>query len=320
MDYQTILTHMALFRDYGHRLLHLVHSSDRQSVACCTTQLVSAKQLYLSLCCISLLLPSFSLHLFWKKNRNRTKNWMHQSHCYEITSDYFARNRKSIFTSWVSVKSRGKNTENFVHCFVVLYRKYGSAVSSDQSRTCSLSDVMASNGMNHKNCDSWSRLVVHCSWCTPKLFTEWMSIELTIQFLFDCSRCEQDGRLTRNSSYYGSCVDGIPQRVPCTVERETIAWNGEMKLLIVSKSSSNEIMEKFKWQRKLLTVCLCASWTELHCSLRPFIVLYIIEILYYFVFVWQFILYSWQVTYTTNSQYHICSFTVFNSFFLNFFI
>lgn len=119
MDYQTILTHMASFRDCGHRLLHLVHFSDHQSVACCTTQLVSAKQWYLSLCYISLLLQSFSLHSFWRKNRIRTKNWMHQSHCYEITSDYFARNRKSIFTSWVIVKSREKNTENFDHCFVV---------------------------------------------------------------------------------------------------------------------------------------------------------------------------------------------------------
>lgn len=50
-------------------------------------------------------------------------------------------------------------------------------------------------------------------------------------FFVQCSRCEQDGRLTRNSSYYGSCVDGIPQRVPCTVERETIAWKCQCNTL-----------------------------------------------------------------------------------------
>lgn len=118
-----------------------------------------------------------------------------------------------------------------------------------------------------------------------------------IEFLFECSRCEQDGRLTRNGSYYGSCVDGIPQRVPCTVERETIAWNGhELHSTIVDctrcvqliadclRSFPNEIMENFKWQWELLNVCLAASRTQLHCSLRPFIVLYIIEFFYYFVF------------------------------------
>lgn len=117
--------------------------------------------------------------------------------------------------------------KNFVHFFVVQHRKYGSAVSSDQSRTCSLSDVMVSNGMSHKNCDSWSRLVS----ALLLVYTEivyWMDKHRINESIssFECSRCEQDGRLTRNSSYYGSCVDGMPQRVPCTVERETIAWNG----------------------------------------------------------------------------------------------
>lgn len=130
------------------------------------------------------------------------------------------------------------------------------------------------------------------------MFTEWIESELKmIEFLFECSRCEQDGRLTRNGSYYGSCVDGIPQRVPCTVERETIAWNGhELHSTIVDctrcvqliadclRSFPNEIMENFKWQWELLNVCLAASRTQLHCSLRPFIVLYIIEFFYYFVF------------------------------------
>lgn len=99
-DCQTILTHTALFRDYGHRHLLLVHFSDRQSVACCTTKSVSAKQLYLLSCCISLLLRSFWLHSLWRKDRNRTKNWMHQSHYYEITSGYFVTNRKFVFATW----------------------------------------------------------------------------------------------------------------------------------------------------------------------------------------------------------------------------
>lgn len=86
-----------------------------------------------------------------------------------------------IVSSFLLLEIEREKNQNSVYVFVVLHRKYGSAVSSDPSRTCSLSDVMVSNGMSHKNCDSWSRLVVHNSenvyWMDWKrIENDWISI------------------------------------------------------------------------------------------------------------------------------------------------
>ncbi|XP_031635740.1 MFS-type transporter SLC18B1-like [Contarinia nasturtii] len=66
----------------------------------------------------------------------------------------------------------------------------GSTISIDQQHTCPMTNVMVCSGLNHKNCQTWS------------------------------SRYEQEGLLSRNSSYYGSCCEA-PQR--CSIGRETIA-------------------------------------------------------------------------------------------------
>lgn len=220
MVYQIISTHMALCRGCGRPHLHLVHFLGHQSAVICTIQSVFVKQFYSLSYCIWLSLQSFWLHSCWRKNLNRTRNWMHLNHCYGITNDYSMKNRKFFFSfcfHWTS------NLFIDLNILIVSFRKYGSALSTDQSRTCSLSDVMVCNGLNHKNCNSWSRLV--------ELVLNFMKIKSQnadqyFDFLnFEYSRCEQDGLLSRNGSYYGSCVEGIPQRVPCTVERETIAWN-----------------------------------------------------------------------------------------------
>lgn len=76
-----------------------------------------------------------------------------------------------------------------------------------------MTDLMVCNGLNHKNCQSWSRWVIDYL----------NSSSLHLRSIFS-SRCEQDSKLSRNSTYYGSCVVGVGVGVPQRqIERETIA-------------------------------------------------------------------------------------------------